>query len=112
MEYAILGDMLELGQYTQNSHREVGLRVAEFGIDFLITVGEAMKDAAKAAREAGMPENSVASFNTAEEAGRFLQEKMQIGDTVLIKGSRAMHMEKIVKEVMAEPAKANELLVG
>ena len=110
--YSILGDMLELGQHTQNSHREVGLRVAEFGIDFLITVGEAMKDAAKAAREAGMPENSVASFNTAEEAGRFLQEKMQIGDTVLIKGSRAMHMEKIVKEVMAEPAKANELLVG
>lgn len=109
--YVVLGDMLELGAQTENSHREVGLRVAELGIDFLITVGEAMKGAAAAAKEAGMPENSVASFNTAEEAGRFLQEKIQTGDLILIKGSRAMHMEKVVKEVMAEPDKAGELLV-
>lgn len=109
--YAVLGDMLELGQQTENSHREVGLRAAELGIDFFITVGEAMKDAAIAAKEAGMPENSIASFNSAEEAGRFLQEKMQTGDVILIKGSRAMRMEKVVKEVMAEPERAEELLV-
>jgi UDP-N-acetylmuramoyl-tripeptide--D-alanyl-D-alanine ligase len=109
--YAVIGDMLELGQQTQNSHREVGLRVGELGIDFLITVGEAMKDAAMAAKEAGMPENSIVSFNTAEEAGRFLQEKMQSGDIILVKGSRAMHMELVVREVMAEPEKAEELLV-
>jgi len=109
--YAVLGDMLELGQQTENSHREVGLRVAELGIDFLITAGEAMKGAAAAAKEAGMPENSIASFNTAEEAGKFLQEKIQTGDVALIKGSRAMHMERIVKEVMVEPERANELLV-
>ena len=110
--YAVLGDMLELGAQTENSHREVGLRVAELGIDFFITVGEAMKHAAIAAKEAGMPENSVVCLNSAEEAGRFLQEKMQTGDVILIKGSRAMHMERIVKEVMAEPEKADELLVG
>lgn len=110
--YAVIGDMLELGQQTQNSHREIGLRVGELGIDFLITVGEATKDTATAAKEAGMPENSVASFNTAEEAGRFLQEKMQSGDVILIKGSRAIHMERVVKEVMAEPEKAGELLVS
>ncbi len=110
--YAVLGDMLELGAQTENSHREIGLRVAEFGIDFLITVGEATKSIAIAAKEAGMPEHSVVSFNTAEEAGKFLQEQMQSGDIILIKGSRDMHMEKIVKEVMAEPEKAGELLVN
>ena len=110
--YAVLpGDMLELGQQTENSHREVGLRVAELGIDFFITVGEAMKDSAIAAKEAGMPENSVVCLNSAEEAGRFLQEKMQTGDVILIKGSRAMRMERVVKEVMAEPERAEELLV-
>lgn len=109
--YVVLGDMLELGAQTEASHREVGLRVAELGIDFLITVGEAMKGAAHAAIEAGMPENSIASFNNVEEAGRFLQEKIQEGDVILIKGSRAMRMEKVVKEVMAEPEKAGELLV-
>ena len=110
--YAVLGDMLELGKQTVDSHREVGLRVEELGIDFLITVGEASKTCAAAAKEAGMPENSVASFNNAEEAGHFLQEKMQTGDVILIKGSRAMHMEKVVKEVMAEPSRARELLVN
>jgi UDP-N-acetylmuramyl pentapeptide synthase len=70
-----------------------------------------MKVSAAAAKEAGMPEHSVASFSSAEEAGHFLQEKMQTGDVILIKGSRAMHMEKIVKEVMAEPLRAGELLV-
>src|SRR3989339_687163 len=102
-KYAVIGDMAELGQQTVASHREVGLRVVEAGVDYLITVGEAMKIAAQAAREAGLPEDHIYSFSLAAEAGRFLQERLKTGDVVLIKGSRIMHMEKIVKEVMAEP---------
>jgi len=111
VRYAVLGDMLELGSETENSHREVGFKIAELGIDFLITVGEASKFIAQSAKEAGFEENQIAKFSNSVETGRFLQEKMKTGDVVLIKGSQGIRMEKIVKEVMAEPLKAKELLV-
>ncbi|HLC69565.1 MAG TPA: UDP-N-acetylmuramoyl-tripeptide--D-alanyl-D-alanine ligase [Patescibacteria group bacterium] len=109
--YAVLADMLELGPETMNAHREVGFRVGELGVDYLITVGEASKETARAAKEAGLNNHDVASFNDAESAGKFLQEKMKEGDVVLIKGSQGMRMEKVVKEVMAEPERAKDLLV-
>lgn len=90
---------------------EIGFKVAELGIDFLITVGEASKNTAIAAREAGMDDNQIASFDNSVSAGKFLQEKIHENDVVLIKGSQSMRMEKIVKEVMAEPLDANKLLV-
>lgn len=111
IRYAVLGDMLELGSETLAAHRAVGFKVAELGIDYLITVGEASKGTAAAAIEAGIDENRVASFDLAPEAGKFLQDKMKRGDIVLIKGSQGSRMEKVVKEVMAEPEKAKELLV-
>lgn len=107
---AVLGDMLELGPETESSHREIGFRVAEHSIDFLITVGEASKQTARAAEEAGLDENKIASFSKSSEAGKFLQEKMREGDIILIKGSQGSRMEKIVKEVMAEPLDAEKLL--
>lgn len=109
--YAVLGDMLELGNDAQTLHREIGFTVAEQGIDCLITVGAASKHTAAGAREAGMPEHCVHSFDASPEAGRFLQEKIKSGDVLLIKGSQGMRMEKIVKELMADPLLAPELLV-
>lgn len=108
----VLGDMLELGADTEQAHREVGFRIAELNFDFLITVGEASKKfTAQAAREAGLDENKTAVFDDSASAGKFLQDKMEKGDVILIKGSQSTRMEKIVKEVMAEPEKAGELLV-
>ena len=46
-----------------------------------------------------------------ESAGRFLQDRIRSGDVLLVKGSQAVRMEKIVKELMAEPQRAAELLV-
>ena len=109
---AILGDMLELGADTEISHREIGFRVAELNYDYLITVGEASKKfTSSSAKEAGMDENKIAVFDDSATAGKFLQDKMGKGDVILVKGSQGKRMEKIVKEVMAEPEKANELLV-
>ena len=107
---AVLGDMLELGAETDASHREIGFRCAEHNLDFLITVGEASKQTATAAREAGIDENKIASFADSREAGKFLQEKLREGDIVLIKGSQGSRMERIVKEVMVEPLDAGKLL--
>lgn len=108
----VLGDMLELGADTEIAHREIGFRVAEKEFDFLITVGQASKKfTAVAAREAGMDENKVVVFDDSASAGKFLQDKMEKGDVILVKGSQGARMEKIVKEVMADPEKAGELLV-
>ncbi|MDO8509842.1 MAG: UDP-N-acetylmuramoyl-tripeptide--D-alanyl-D-alanine ligase [bacterium] len=109
--FAILGDMLELGVETENAHREIGLIVAELDVDFLITVGEASKQTAKTAKEAGLNDDRIAMFDNSISAGKFLQEKMSPGDLILIKGSQGARMEKIVKEIMAEPLEAPDLLV-
>lgn len=108
--WAVLGDMLELGPETEAAHREIGFKVAELGIDFLITVGETSKITAAAAREAGLLEHCIARFADSPAAGKFLQEHLSGGDVVLVKGSQGARMEKIVKEIMAEPLKAGELL--
>ena len=110
-KFAVIGDMLELGPETENSHRELGFKIAEFGIDYLITVGEAAKHIAHAAKEAGMDDHRIAVFPKAESAGVFLQDKIKNGDLVLVKGSQSMRMERIVKEIMAEPLLAPQLLV-
>ncbi len=109
--YAVLGDMLELGPETEDLHREIGFLVNELGIDMLITVGEASKHTAHAAREAGMPEHQVITFADSATAGRYLQDAIKEGDIVLIKGSQGVRMEKAVKEIMAEPLRAKEILV-
>lgn len=110
--FAVLGDMLELGKLSEEGHREVGRKVAELGIDYLVLVGERVGDTEKAALEAGMPQDRILHFSTNDEAGRFTQERMKQGDVVLVKGSRKMQMERVVKELMAEPLWAAELLAG
>ncbi|MEA3249827.1 MAG: Mur ligase family protein [Patescibacteria group bacterium] len=110
--FAVLGDMFELGSMSVEGHRAVGRKAAELGIDYLILVGERVSDTEKAALKAGMSEDRVMHFSTNHDAGRFVQEKMKRGDVVLVKGSRAMKMEHVVKELMAEPLYAAELLCG
>ncbi|HTK04086.1 MAG TPA: UDP-N-acetylmuramoyl-tripeptide--D-alanyl-D-alanine ligase [Candidatus Eisenbacteria bacterium] len=108
--FAVLGDMLELGTGSEDGHRNVGRKAAECA-DVLVLVGERMRDAMKSAKEAGAGEDRTFWFATPEEAGRFVQERMKMGDYILVKGSRGMRMEKVVKEVMAEPLDADRLLV-
>lgn len=108
--WAVLGDMLELGSETEAGHRAVGKRAAELGVDYLVTVGERSMDTLSAAREKGMSEDKSFSFDTSREAGKFLQDRMEQGDVLLIKGSQGMRMEFAVKEIMGEPRLARELL--
>jgi UDP-N-acetylmuramoyl-tripeptide--D-alanyl-D-alanine ligase len=109
--YAVLSDMADLGKMSEDLHREVGHYVAEKGINKLITVGEKARDIALAAREAGMKEDKVFSFSDAKSAARFIQDRLEKNDIVLIKGSSSMGMERVVKELMADPARAKQLLV-
>ncbi len=110
-KYAVLGDMLELGQYSEEAHREIGKLVFASNIDYLITVGERSRDIGRGAKEAGMNKDFIFNFATSEEAGKFLQNRIKQDDLLLVKGSQGIRMEKIVKELMANPIKAKELLV-
>ena len=65
----------------------------------------------RAALASGFDENLSFNFNNSEEAGRFIQNKIKQDDLILIKGSQGIRMEKITKEIMAEPNKAKDLLV-
>ncbi|MDD5031618.1 MAG: Mur ligase family protein [Patescibacteria group bacterium] len=109
--FAVLGDMLELGGYSEEGHKEVGRYVAKSGINKLITVGERSRDIARAAEEAGMSRDDIFEYTDVAEAGRFIEQRIEQGDLVLVKGSQGLRLEKIVKEIMAEPLRAKELLV-
>jgi UDP-N-acetylmuramoyl-tripeptide--D-alanyl-D-alanine ligase len=111
-KYAVLGDMLELGNYTHIAHQEIGEEVVRLGIDYLICVGERSIDTARSAENYGMNANHIFTFDNSKAAGSFIQDRIKEGDLLLVKGSRGVKMEKIVKEIMAEPLRAKELLVG
>lgn len=108
---AVLGDMLELGTMTEPGHRETGRLAAELGIDLVVGVGPLSGFLCDEAGKAGMPEERVYHLHSAEEAGHFLQGRIRTGDLLLVKGSQGMRMERVVKELMAEPERASELLV-
>jgi len=92
---AVLGDMLELGQYEQRGHEMVGIRAAEV-VDELVTVGERGKIIAQAALEAGLPASNTTILDDVEQAIQYLQPELKPDDVVLVKGSNMMRMERIV----------------
>lgn len=89
----VLGDMLELGRYEEEFHRDMGRRAAEMGFDAMITVGPLAKLMADAARQAGMADT--VSFSDCRSAAAYIRTYAEAGDAVLIKGSHAMHLETI-----------------
>ena len=98
---AVLGDMLELGDHALNAHMEIGKAVKELGIDMLMVVGQLAKLIARGAIDAGMPISQVFEFEDSLQAAREIAEKVRERDVVLVKGSRAMKMERIVEGLLA-----------
>ncbi len=92
---AVLGDMLELGSFEEQGHRMVGVRAGEV-VHELVTLGERSRWIAEAARESGLAPEQVVEMQDAEEVIALLRQRIRSGDIVLIKGSRGMHMDRIV----------------
>jgi UDP-N-acetylmuramoyl-tripeptide--D-alanyl-D-alanine ligase len=92
---AVLGDMLELGDYEDEGHRLVGLRTLDVA-DVLVTVGTLGRLMAIEAIQNGMPRDRVQMCETNDEAIAYLDRAIQPDDTILVKGSRGLHMEDIV----------------
>ncbi len=112
---AILGDMLELGEWSDKEHRAVGRAAGGF-LDILVTVGKRAWGIVEGAKEAGMNSFHIVSFNSSEEAGGWLSQHMQKGDVILAKGSQGsgankIRIERAVKILMAHPEDAEKVLV-
>lgn len=91
---AVLGGMLELGDWAEKEHEKIGTYLADKKVDILIALGDEARFMAKAAKAAGM--NEVYTVTTHAEAAAVLRRIMRQGDTVLLKGSRGFAMEKIL----------------
>lgn len=107
---AVLGDMLELGIHSVPEHQKIGALAKECA-DILVTAGVRSKDTAKAAREAGMSDDSVIECDHATGAISALLPIVGEGDIILVKGSQSMRMERVVKALMNDPDDAKTLLV-
>ena len=92
---AVLGDMLELGQYERQGHEMVGLRAAQVA-EILLTLGARAHVIAEAARRSGMMKSSVLEFEELEPIVDWLNENLSKNDSVLIKGSHGLRMDRIV----------------
>ena len=97
--YALLGDMLELGEISPSAHEEVGRQAAAAGLELLVCYGEEAKHTAKAAAEAGLKAVHAATYR---EAADLLLAAMQPGDALLVKASRGMALEKALDIFYAE----------
>jgi len=107
---AIIGDMMELGKYSADAHKDVG-HTASGVADVLVTVGPRAKTIAEEAHIGKMPKKDVISFNTAREAGEYVKNILKENDIVLVKGSQSVRMERAVEILMAHPEDKHKLLV-
>lgn len=92
---AVLADMLELGDFSQQGHYQVGQYAKERGVELLVAVGPLSREIA-----AGYGEGA-RWFATNQEAAAFLRDALRPGDAVLVKGSRGMKTDEIVAALSA-----------
>jgi len=103
---AVLGDMLELGEFSARAHADLGRQVVEQGFDYLFAVGDYAETVVLAARQAGIPTTHAQCCRNKEEAAAALQGlldsgHLQTNDLVLVKGSRGMRMEQVLAALSA-----------
>lgn len=91
---AVLGDMLELGEFAKELHEKVGKIIAKNNIDILITVGNEAKNIADVAKENGV--THIYKFDNNQEAIKQLEKLLVVDDAVLIKASNSMNFKEIV----------------
>ncbi|MFC1856199.1 glutamate ligase domain-containing protein, partial [Thermodesulfobacteriota bacterium] len=96
---AVLGDMNELGRYSERAHKEVGAIVANLGFDSVFFYGEEMKHAAKNASFCGMDKSKIHWLNNIDSLFEELNATLKDGDWILLKGSRLNKLEQVAKRL-------------
>ena len=106
---AVIGDMLELGKFTEQEHRQVGKNLIGIA-DVIVTVGLRAKSTADEALKNGFSNKDMYSFDTSLLSADFLKTFVKKGDIVLIKGSQGIRLERATAAIMAHPELKKDLL--
>ncbi len=100
---AVLGEMRELGERSDELHKSVGKYAAKLGIDCLYTYGEHAMEIAVGALEDGIDESSIVAYNMLDNPSglaEILEKNLKNGDVVLFKASRAVALEKVIEKLV------------
>jgi UDP-N-acetylmuramoyl-tripeptide--D-alanyl-D-alanine ligase len=103
----VFGDMKELGAREEEDHREVGRAAAEAGLDRLVLIGTSVRWTAEGAIEAGLPAGRILHAPDRKGLGAVVAADLSEGDSVVVKGSRAMRMEEILDDLRKALAAAS-----
>ncbi len=98
---AVLGDMLELGEWSAQAHTETGVYASHSQTDMIVTVGTAAANIVNGAVGAGFPSNGAVALKDNAEAISYLKDIICEDDAILVKGSRGMMMEEIVNALLS-----------
>jgi UDP-N-acetylmuramoyl-tripeptide--D-alanyl-D-alanine ligase len=96
-KYVVFGDMLELGVIAQSAHQEVGQCLADMGLEGILVIGVKARDVESGLRSKGFKKNIVISDVYEEKLATSFGAVLETGDMVLVKGSRGMHLERVVE---------------
>ncbi len=113
---AILGDMLNLGEYSETAYHQVGIEAAG-SLDYLVTRGEGAALIAESAQQAGLSPERIIRTSSHEDAASIARQILQIEpptdepDLVLVKGSEDTRMERVTERLLADPERDREMLV-
>jgi UDP-N-acetylmuramoyl-tripeptide--D-alanyl-D-alanine ligase len=100
--WAVLGDMLELGEVAEQAHAELGALVADQGIDRLVAVGTHAASMAAAARAHGLVETGAVRVHADKAAAQAdLLDRLAPGDVVLVKASRGLALDTVAEAILA-----------
>lgn len=105
---AVLGNMFEMGSFAEEGHRDVGRHLANKQIDLLVTVGEMAKWIGLEAKARGFKEDNIFIVDNNKEANEVLKGCTENKDAILVKGSRGMNMEQIVR-FLQERSQLNDI---
>jgi UDP-N-acetylmuramoyl-tripeptide--D-alanyl-D-alanine ligase len=104
----VAGEMLELGAEAASMHREAGREIAALGVSLLYGVRGLARDLIEGARESGLTEEAARFFETTDDAAESLLKEVREGDLILVKGSRGVHTERVVKALRERFAPVGE----
>ena len=97
--WLVLGDMLELGEQSLELHRETGEMCGKAGVEGMLTIGEYTVELNRVAAEQRKAPGKISHFIDIEKLGAHLNENLDEGDAVLVKGSRGMRMERVIEAI-------------
>ena len=98
----MLGDVLELGEYSNSIHEEIFKEILKYKFDYLIMVGPELKKASKVLEDANYDMNTVYFFNNEKESYDTIDKLLSPGDVMLLKGSHSMDLINIVNRLRGQ----------